>query len=789
MCDGIFLVGLAAALALGVVFEWNFLIAISTLAAIFAAIFAVGIGLAIRKNKGAYLCLCISFFLLGAMRLFEGVNLPESDISNLSGKDCKVAGVVKDAPRITEKADGEKRLRLTLEVNKVGNYKDMQKATGTVYFYAPYNGEAVNIGDTVEAFGSIRRIRPAGNPGAYDRRTHLLSEGITAEVFGGKSGLEIIKGEEYPILRKAAEIRSHYKESMEKVMPKQDAAAIFAMLFGGYEGLREELTEAFTRTGIVHILSVSGSHVSMLAAVVAILGGIFRIPKIPLAIILFFTIAFYTLLAGFVPPALRAAVMGSLVFMGTALSRDVDSKRLLTLTGIGFLLVNPLLLFHISFQLSFTATAGIICFGKRLSMFFESKGLKYVFASSLALTLSAQVLTIPVIAWYFHRLPISSVAANFLIVPPVELIIIIGLFSGIVAFITPFLGNAIFFFDSLLLGAVYEAARLLAKIPPLYLPTMGFLISGIYYLFFMYFMPDDNIREKIKPVFAKYRGNLAILLISFAVAGLIVNAFKPKEAMFAFIDVGQGDAMVVKTPKGRAFMFDAGGNRDGNFDVGARVDVPFLLYHGITELEYIFLSHVHEDHAAGTGGILKSMPVKEVVTAAEGKEAYQKSMKVSAKIMERTRFSEPSAGDVYNIDGVVVEVLYAPKTAKGENEMSNLYRVSYGAASFLITGDLVKEDEIKLVEKGVDLTATVLKVGHHGSKTSSDEAFLKKVAPKYAVISVGEDNPFGHPDDETLKKLKTVGAKIYRTDKDGAVFFYTDGKKLRVKNYLYSGRQ
>ena len=116
--------------------------------------------------------------------------------------------------------------------------------------------------------------------------------------------------------------------------------------------------------------------------------------------------------------------------------------------------------------------------------------------------------------------------------------------------------------------------------------------------------------------------------------------------------------------------------------------------------------------------------------------------------------------------------------------MSNLYRVSYGAASFLITGDLVKEDEIKLVENGVDLSATVLKVGHHGSKTSSDEAFLKKVAPKYAVISVGEDNSFGHPNDETLKKLKTVGAKIYRTDKDGAVFFYTDGKKLRVKKHL-----
>ncbi len=782
--EGVLLFGVAIALAFGVVFEWYFSVSVITLAAIFAAFFVTGTLLTVKKNKLAYVCICGAFFLLGAMRLASVADLPDNDVSNFSGKDCKIIGVVKDAPRIIENAYGNKRLRLTLDIKSAGDYRDLQAATGVVCFYAPYNGGKIKIGDTVEAFGRVRKIRSAGNPGAYDRRVHLLADGITAEIFGGKSGIEVVEGDEYPLLRKAAEIRSHYRENMEKVMPKQDAAAIFAMLFGGYDGIREELTEAFTVTGIVHILSVSGSHVSLLAAVVVMLGGIFRIPKMPLALFLFAVIAFYTLLAGCVPPAFRAAVMGSLVFLGTTLERDVDSKRLLTLTGIAFLLYNPLLLFHISFQLSFTATAGIICFSKKLTKFFEAKGLKYVLASSLALTLSAQVLTIPIIAWYFHRLSISSVAANFFIVPPVELIIVIGLFSGIVAFILPFLGGVIFFFDSLILGIVYEATRILAKIPTAYLPTMGFFMSGIYYLFCLYFMPDDNIREKLKPIFARYKKTAALFLTIFAISGLIVNFAKPKEVLFAFIDVGQGDAMAVKTANGRALMFDTGGSRDGNFDIGGRVDVPFLLYHGITELDYIFLSHAHEDHAAGTGGILKAMPVKEVVTAAEGKDAYQKSMKINKEIMEKSHFSEPNVGDVYNIDGVKVEVLYAPKTAKGENEMSNLYRVSYGAVSFLVTGDLVKEDETKLVENNVDLSAVVLKVGHHGSKTSSDAVFLQKVAPKYAVISVGQDNSFGHPNAEVLEKLQAIGAKIYRTDKDGAVFFYTDGKNLRMKKYF-----
>lgn len=784
---GTFLAALLFFCAFGIVFARSFHISIFTLTAIFAVFFIAVIILFYKNSSKIYPLFLILFFLIGAIRFTDMATLPQNDISRFSGEEVRIIGTIIEEPRITEKNE-TLRARYTLEIKETEIFNERKKAVGKIYFYAPYKGENAKIGDTVDAFANIKKIRPAGNPGMYDRFTHLLSEGITAEAFGGKSGVKIIEGNEYPVSRKIAEIRKHYKDAMEKVMPKEDAAAIFAMLFGGYNGLDENLTEAFTITGIIHILSVSGSHISMLAAVVAWISKIFRLNKIFFTVLIIIIIGFYTALAGFVPPALRAAVMGSIAFFGAATERDTDSKRALTLLALAFLLYNPLLLFHISFELSFLATAGLICITPKLTKIFTQYRIPYAVSASFALTIGAQLLTLPIIDYYFHRLSLSSLFANLFIVPIVEFIIVIGLFAGIVAFVLPFLGSVIFLFDSLTLGFVYELTRLLAKMPygSVYVPTMGVFLSAIYYALFIPILLAESVREKLFNVLEPYKKSFGLFYVLFAIIGLTFVFTRPKETMFAFIDVGQGDAMVVKTPNGKAIMLDTGGSRDGAFDVGARVDVPFLLYHDITTIEYIFLTHAHEDHAAGAGGVLKYVPVKAVITANEGIDAYQKSMKASQNVIEKTEFIVPDKGDVFAVDGVTIEVLYAPKTASGENEMSNLYRVSYGAASVLVTGDMVKEDEEKLAANGEDIAATILKVGHHGSKTSSSVEFLKKVNPKFAVISVGADNTFGHPHGDTLKNLSETDTKIFRTDKDGAIFFHTDGKRIRWEKYFNS---
>ena len=262
-----------------------------------------------------------------------------------------------------------------------------------------------------------------------------------------------------------------------------------------------------------------------------------------------------------------------------------------------------------------------------------------------------------------------------------------------------------------------------------------------------------------------------------------LNITKSPEMELHFIDVHQGDAALVITPNGHAMMFDTGGVREHTFDIGARVDVPYLHHYGITKLDYIFLSHAHEDHTAGAGSIIKMIDVEHIITANEPKSEYAASMAISEQSPLLTVMRSANQGEEFDIDGVKVEVLYAPKftgTATTGNEVSNVYRVIYGKFSALFTGDLVKENEAIILQEGIDVKSTVLKVGHHGSKTSSSREFVEAVNPNYAIFCVGANNTFGHPRPEVVELMETVGAKIYRTDRDGAIVFTTDGKNLKV---------
>ncbi|WP_143272073.1 ComEC/Rec2 family competence protein [Anaerovibrio sp. JC8] len=253
-------------------------------------------------------------------------------------------------------------------------------------------------------------------------------------------------------------------------------------------------------------------------------------------------------------------------------------------------------------------------------------------------------------------------------------------------------------------------------------------------------------------------------------------------------DVGQGDSALVVTPHGHAFMIDTGGTSQGTYDIGTKVDVPYLLHYGVRKLDFIMLTHAHEDHAGGVGGILQKIPVGTVLIGHEGVANYRRTFGESPAV-RRESMTVLQEGTEMTLDGVRIQILYAPaenKTGSNTgNEFSNLIRVSYGQHSFLFTGDLSKEHEAILVQRGTPLASTVLKVGHHGSDTSSSEAFLRAVKPKWSVISVGYGNSFGHPREEIISRLhRCTGSEILRTDEQGAVVFATDGEKLRVNTQI-----
>ena len=794
-----FLMGLLAAFCLGIICGACGGISLSVhliyLISAVLILFSASVILVLKQHERTWITFVGLFFVVGMFRFAGAYELPVQDISHAAGEETHVSGIITEMPRVTERTDGTRQIRYTVVVHTLGRGSTERAASGQLFLYervdADMPQDVGRIGDRITAEGKIRRPHGYQNPGQIDTALLLRTQGITASLSARRGSVSIESRDDISPweqwMRCAAEIRTHYLERMRAVMPRTDAAAIFAMLFGGYEGIDPALLEAYTTTGIVHILSVSGSHISLIAAVIAWIAVILRLPRWFGAAVVISAIFFYVLLAGMVPPAVRSGMMGGAAFLGLVLGRERDAKYLLLLTGLFMLMVSPLLLFHISFQLSFLATAGLLFLAPVLAA--KMHRLPRLVSMAFSITIAAQLMVLPVLAWYFNQVSISALLANLVVVPIVELIIIMGLFAGIVAYLLPLFGGILFAADSVLLGISFELTRALAAFPlsKVWLPSMGIVPSVCYYAVILMLCAPTEMRRKILSRFLAYRCIAAVLCLALLVGVCAWRMVMPREMAVHFIDVGQGDCALVVTPHGHAMLFDTGGTRDSAFDIGARVDVPYLLHYGVREVDYIFLSHAHEDHAAGAGAILSRLPVKHVYTADEGRHAYAMSMRLGDANPLLSKLSRAAAGDTFVLDGVTVEVLYAPAldpldNATG-NEVSNVYRIRYGDASFLFTGDLIREHEQRMLAAGTDASATVLKIPHHGSHTSSSEEFIRAVHPMYAVYCVGAGNSFGHPHADVVERYKQMQVKTLRTDEDGAIVFRTDGHHLFVETF------
>lgn len=791
----------------------------------------VGALLIKREHKLAWLCLWLGLILLGAGRYYFAINIEENNIIKLAGQQVKLQGKLVEPPNVTRDEKGKLHLQYVVEVEKVwqGSKADktgqvMQgkllvyggeeslkklpqqrenKAAGLEDDTAVESIEGIygQVGDGIQLTGSIREFHDYGNPGRMNTVMSNKAKGICGRAMISKYSLVIEPRQEHSLARLAEQVRNKYEAYMAQAMPKQDAAAIFAMLFGGYQGIRPELLEAFTVTGIVHILSVSGSHITLMAGTANIVGHFLHMSPKATAALATGVILFYSLLAGAIPPVIRSALMGILTLLALTAGRERDAQHILGLVALGLLLYSPLWLFDISFQLSFGATAGLLYLAPPLREILRNK-LPVFVADSLAVTIGAQLSVLPIIAWYFNVLSLSSLLANLLIAPIVEWIIVAGLLAGLLASLVPMAGKVVFLLASVVLGLVYELSRWVAALPgsQIYMPAFSWWGGILYYMGLVWLVIGDEHRKRLMSCVdmgGKLRdlkgwqaiSLLGMLMVFFCCWQILGNN---KEMQVHFIDVGQGDSALVITPHGRAFMVDTGGVREGSYDIGSRVDVPYLLHYGVQKLDYIFLTHAHDDHAGGVKGILTKIPVGAIGIGHEGAGDYLQTFG-TGEIGKIKKLLVPlQEGSSIELDGVRIDMLYSPESKKVQesqlqatgNEFSNLIRVSYGEASFLFTGDLVAEQEQQVLANGTNVASTVLKVGHHGSRTSSSQEFLTAVNPGWAVISCGYNNSFGHPHKEILNRLTScTKAEILRTDQQGAIVFRTDGKSIKVESF------
>lgn len=760
------------------VFWWNLLVVI------FAGYALWGIRSNFSKVRWIIIVL---FVFIGAVRFVHDQAPASNMISRYTGQIVAIQGNVCEMPQSFAADRDQLRVRYIVSAERIG-LPDGQTLSGQgkviVTTHQKREKKIGEIGDYITVRGELAELHGFNNPGLIDTVAALKRAGIVARMSVSSEQIHIDPEVDKNWLYRVSLLKEKVYLMIKKALPPAESAMLFGMLFGGYSGIAADVIAAFSATGIVHILSVSGTHIALVAGVVYWLCNFLRIKGKIAACLVVVVVLSYGIFAGFTPPVIRSAVMGIVAVGAVALGRERDSYHALAITSVGMLMVQPTLIYDISFQLSFGSTAGLVYLFPKIK-----SGIRFLpvwMAAPIALTLAAQLGVLPFISWYFNVFSLSSFVANLVIVPIVEIVVVLGLAGVLAGFLLNSLSQLILAFCGIMIKGVVSLTKLLAGLPggTVYLPSFDVVAGLIYYVIlgwlFGFALPG---RDFVLTGIRRWSSQL----ICFAVILLVAGGWYlglPRPATIHFIDVAQGDATLIVSPHGRAVLVDTGGSTGKtDFNIGERVVAPYLRHYGVRSLDYLILTHGHQDHAGGAAAVSKHIPIKHILVA---REPYSAAVQQLQGTAVDAVFIPAYSGQQILLDGLMIQIVYAvdSKLAKASNEASNVIKISYGDQSFLITGDLESRGEAAILLDQMPVASTVLKVGHHGAKTSTSMEFLQEVSPAYAVISVGAGNQFGHPHPEILKRLSDRQIRVFRTDLQGAIVFQTDGKSLNVKSFI-----
>ncbi|MEO6443652.1 MAG: DNA internalization-related competence protein ComEC/Rec2 [Gemmatimonadaceae bacterium] len=556
-----------------------------------------------------------------------------------------------------------------------------------------------------------------------------------------------------------------------------DAPLARALLLADADDIDREVRNRFADAGIIHMLSVSGLHVAIIAGAVRSAASAARATGVVAEGVALAVTFGFVIFIGAPPPALRSAAMLGLGTAAKVVQRPTSAWGIWAVS-CAIPLANPHVALDLGWQLSAAGMAGLLASGPLSRRTCASlRGWPRKVADGVLATTLASAVTAPLVAWVFGRVSVAALATNLIAAP------LFGVAQPLL-------------FVSLVVAPQRDVALLLAEAARSVLGLLDQLARGAAAV------PFAVLRAEPDAMSAGLLGVAAVALVIAAVgrwprrpalvalgaavlaAWWPVLAPGPGTLQLHAIDVGQGDAMALRTPRGRWLVVDAGDAwRTG--DAGASIVWPYLRHRG-GDVVYLSLSHPHRDHIGGAVSLLSRAAVDTVWDGAyvSGSEAYREVLR-SARA-HRAVWRRVAAGDSLQFDGVTLRVL-APDSAwmeglRDPNNASVVLQVAYGDVRLLLMGDAEAEEEAWLVRRyGAALRSQVLKVGHHGSATSSTPGFLDQVQPRVALISVGTGNRYGHPSPGVLRELDERGAHLLRTDDDGTVVVETDGHAIRVR--------
>ncbi|MFO7889314.1 MAG: DNA internalization-related competence protein ComEC/Rec2 [bacterium] len=687
---------------------------------------------------------------------------------------------------IKDPANKKTRLEYMLKVTHVIHEKETHKADFKI-LVKDYKKLSKNLkyGDQVTLKGKIKKPRGLRNPEGFNYRKYLTGKNIFYVFYVDRiiQKTEIKKGN--IILREIVyPVRRFINASISELFTSTSTRSIIkALTLGDKELISDDIWESFSKTGVIHVLAVSGLHVGFILVMCLTLFNLFRFNKFMSTVLTIVILIFYTLLTESHPPVFRAAVMSSLYLLSIHLERKTQPFNIIGLAGLILIIINPNNLFSLSFILSFTAISSIIYFyNKLINLPFyvtikKQKPFRAKLLATMFVSLSALMGTIPVSAYYFNRIPLLSIIINFFAIPLTGLIVglsfITFLFSSISLFVASIYAGLVDILVSAFISIIiwfshFSFSHITAASP-------DSMIIVIYYLvLFLVF----NFNNK------KYRKILIFsLLISFNILTwkAVLHNNSPKLQWIQF-DVGQGDAALLTTPKNKTILID-GGAKSKLFDNGKQIIAQYLNKKGIKRINYIILSHPHSDHVGGLVYIVQNFTVDRIYysNCPYSTSIYSAFLEIAKQ--KNYKLYEITSPDSLILPACKIYFLSPSENIKSEtkkfnfnvNNQSLIAYVLYGQTKMLFMGDAEKEIEQKLLQTYGSLQCDALKIGHHGSSTSSTFPFIKQVDPEIGILSVGENNRFHLPSKLVLQYFHLLDIQIHRTDKQGAAVLVSDG--------------
>jgi competence protein ComEC len=749
------------------------------------------------------------FFLLGifSIQAYLHPQLSSAHISRFVGHDrISVEGIIDRPPRRSPE-----KTQLLIRCEKVILPKHQIPAEGHLLVFLKENGQPLRIGDRLRFRCALYRPRGFNNPGSFSYERYLAFERIYAigSVSEEKGWVKIGKGFKNPGLLKIEEWRDHIRNFLEKETGLEPSAVLKALVLGEQENIPEEVKDQFASTGTAHLLAISGDHLGIVALLsFSFLIWIFKRSEFLLlsisvkkwaAGLTIPCILLYTFIAGGGISVVRAAIMVILFFLSILFSRERNLLYTLALAAFLILLFSPPSLFDVSFQLSFLAVLSILYLVPRILRQLKQEEIPFVQQAlwkriiqnyvriSLVVTVAAILGTTPLVALHFNRISLIGFVTNLFFIPWVGFLIVpLSLLASLTSFFLYPIAVLLIRLCNLLTVILLKGVALFASFPFashfVSTPTPFEIV-----LFYLLLLSAVYLRKKsMRYLFL----GICFLLVS-DIAYWNVEKFFRKDLTITFIDVGHGDSILIEFPRGKRMLVDGGGLREDRFDIGKSVIAPFLWKRKIRRIDTLVLTHPDPDHLKGLTFIASHFSIGEFWdNGIRGdSEAYLQLEKVllEKKIKWLSLDGEAPPRIVNGVRVFVLNPPHAPagaaRTASLLNNRSLVMKLQFKNIGILLASDIEKEAEDRMT-KSVSLKADLLKVAHHGSSSSSIPTFLQKVNPCTAVVSSSEQDIQKLHTSEVLKRLRSLGVDIYRTDQHGAITAVTDGERITVRPFV-----